>query len=731
MSTVPVSHRKRLAIAGLLLFILVSIGVQFFDSSGAASERKNASFFVLNSLEANDLPSMVTDIATGSEGGNGTLYLLRESTNSISILSRDRKAEKVKAAFPVAKIFTVDAQGRIFSVGNSLLSVRDDKANPILDIAVPANTASVSALRDGSVVIAGGDSESLLKIFDKSGRLIRRIGNQKRLDARDIIQNRFLNTGKVTTNQSNEIFFTSLHSPFPTVQKFSEHGVLLKEFSIEGASIELQLKRANEFLRQRKPSCIGGYFIIRDITTDPITGHLWIGMNGLSEDGAIRRESGVLYEYSPEGEKLGEYSLTDSRQATSVTDIKEIAVNFPHLYTLTSGGRVYAFDLASRSNFEPKAVETKGMSFTFITRAVVSALSPTVSAQGSCPTAQSYSCSGTCPSGSTPQSVDCGAELVSRLNQGEVVISGSCQTGTSVGQNGGCSGTITGCAGNNVRVTYSTTLQCNAAPTPTPTPTPEPTPTPGGGGGGCSVEDELSCYDQSPWNTWDSNDCRCVWHPGECGGGENCTPVVIDIDGDGFDLTNAAGGMPFDLNSDGTVQSRLAWTSANSDDSWLALDRNNNGLIENGSELFGNFTSQPVPPSGEGRNGFLALAVFDRSGDGGNNDGRISSEDAVFSRLRLWQDLNHNGISEANELSPLLALGVATIELDYRESRRRDQHGNLFKYRAKVRDIHGAQVGRWAWDVFLVSEPFNSQAVVFLEEHRAFRLSSSSCKADF
>jgi hypothetical protein len=93
------------------------------------------------------------------------------------------------------------------------------------------------------------------------------------------------------------------------------------------------------------------------------------------------------------------------------------------------------------------------------------------------------------------------------------------------------------------------------------------------------------------------------------------------------------------------------------------------------------------------------------AGRGGNEDGRIDDRDAIFSSLRLWRDLNHNGISEAGELSSLPVLNVTALDLSYRESPKTDQFGNRFRYRSKVYNRGVSHVGRWAWDVFLQMGP--------------------------
>lgn len=200
--------------------------------------------------------------------------------------------------------------------------------------------------------------------------------------------------------------------------------------------------------------------------------------------------------------------------------------------------------------------------------------------------------------------------------------------------------------------------------------------------------DPIVC-DPGSWNfEW----CGCIPYS---------SPIIVDVDGDGFDLTNASGGVTFNLNNIGGKE-KIAWTRSNSDDAWLVLDRNGNGMIDDGTELFGDITPQPEPAAGEKKNGFRALAEYDKNSNGGNANGQIENSDSIFSALRLWVDVNHNGLSEPNELHTLPSQNVAALELDYKSSKKTDASGNQFSFRAKVKGSRAEQLGRWAWDVYLV-----------------------------
>jgi hypothetical protein len=215
-----------------------------------------------------------------------------------------------------------------------------------------------------------------------------------------------------------------------------------------------------------------------------------------------------------------------------------------------------------------------------------------------------------------------------------------------------------------------------------------------------SANPQVTCANE-PDPTY--NHCGVSCHCCTCAGGPPCeSPIIVDTTGEGFRLTSAQNGVVFDIKGDGHPM-RIAWPARGSGNAFLALDRNGNGKIDSGKELFGNVTAQPKCAH---PNGFLALDQFDKPENGGNGDGVIDSRDAVFSKLRLWIDENHNGISEPNELHTLGELGVYSLALNYTESKQTDRYGNSFRYKAKVNpegEPKADQVDRWTYDVWLVT----------------------------
>jgi hypothetical protein len=200
-------------------------------------------------------------------------------------------------------------------------------------------------------------------------------------------------------------------------------------------------------------------------------------------------------------------------------------------------------------------------------------------------------------------------------------------------------------------------------------------------------------------------ECSLPCKPGEFRNPVNCfripvSPIILDISGSGFNLTDAASGVSFDISGSGLML-QMGWTAQGADNAFLALP-GPDGRVHNGKQLFGNFTPQPTSDT---PNGFAALAVYDLPANGGNGDGIIDARDAIFTSLRLWIDANHDGVSQPEELHTLPSLGINSISLNYKMSQKTDQYGNVFRYRAQVNPDNPTDAGKTAYDVFFVIQP--------------------------
>jgi Ca2+-binding EF-hand superfamily protein len=178
------------------------------------------------------------------------------------------------------------------------------------------------------------------------------------------------------------------------------------------------------------------------------------------------------------------------------------------------------------------------------------------------------------------------------------------------------------------------------------------------------------------------------------------SPIIINFDEGGYQLTGANSPVFFDMPGNGHP-AFMGWTAAGADEAFLWLDRNHNGRVTSGAELFGNFT--PLRNGELAKNGFEALREFDT-----NNDGVIDNQDSIWPQLMLWRDLNHNGISETGEVVPLQGSGVISIDLHCHWAGRQDHWGNAFKYQSLVsianRSGHGVRKEP-VYDIYFVSVP--------------------------
>ncbi|WP_260254377.1 calcium-binding protein, partial [Neisseria meningitidis] len=202
-------------------------------------------------------------------------------------------------------------------------------------------------------------------------------------------------------------------------------------------------------------------------------------------------------------------------------------------------------------------------------------------------------------------------------------------------------------------------------------------------------------YDWLPdgWNLWKELDRN------RSGQYHIYDPLALDLDGDGIETVAAKGfsGSLFDHNGNG-IRTATGWVSA--DDGLLVRDLNGNGIIDNGAELFGDNTK--LADGSFAKHGYAALAELDSNGDN-----IINAADAAFQSLRVWQDLNQDGISQANELRTLEELGIQSLDLAYKDVNKNLGNGNTLAQQGSYTKTNGttAKMG----DLLLAADNLHSR----------------------
>jgi hypothetical protein len=159
------------------------------------------------------------------------------------------------------------------------------------------------------------------------------------------------------------------------------------------------------------------------------------------------------------------------------------------------------------------------------------------------------------------------------------------------------------------------------------------------------------------------------------------TPIVLDLNGDGINTVAASQGVMFDIDATGQ-QTQVGWVGAGS--ALLVRDLNGNGIIDDGTELFGGATQ--LADGTRAGDGFRAMAALDSNGDG-----ILDANDEAWGELQLWLDLNGDGITDAGELHSLESFGISALNLGFTKGTDLD-NGNLLGMVGSYQKADGSEL---------------------------------------
>jgi len=336
---------KRRAVLSILLLVTGLVSATLVYRTDANSTKRNRGqgkrvpLTVLQSSEPVIRSNYVKKTLLAASKDGQSLYSLDAATGDLIVYEKNGKpAKKIADSFLKAEAFAVSSQHELYlAQSDSTVRVVSSDGRRLNEFHT-VYPRSIAVLGNGNVVVASPFNGKNLHLYNRQGLLLASFGDIRPFDANQT-ENEFLNEGRVVVGPDDQIYYVSTYAPQPYVLRFSSEGQLLGEFQIEGDAVDLQTGFTTEFINRRGFCNSGGVTIITSASVSSETGHLWLGMNGLSDQGTV-------YEYEQTGTKVREFAfLVDSNnKRQNLTHVKDMVVTGGSLSILTTGG-TYGFNL--------------------------------------------------------------------------------------------------------------------------------------------------------------------------------------------------------------------------------------------------------------------------------------------------------------------------------------------------------------------------------------------------